>query len=210
MGVFSRYHPSLTSTLEEDPSKPIDPYYLPNFRANDSLLLRDPGLSPTLQKRSFRPNYTSLPSICTVYPLFSRIANYPDSPLFAEDCTPLTPTLYPSSFTHPISPMYPRQPSGSEPSLFTEHMPFTTANSPPKRTTSVHQSGGGKSFHNSPQRPRRLSNTRVRGGSPGSPGSPDPSNELRIEDVISGKDKRTTLMIKNIPNAYQTRFNCDV
>ena len=35
----------------------------------------------------------------------------------------------------------------------------------------------------------------------GSPGSPDPVNELKIADVRSGKDTRTTLMIKNIPNA---------
>lgn len=61
--------------------------------------------------------------------------------------------------------------------------PMVTASSPLKQ-------------HNSPQRPRKLATGRNRGG------SPDPSNELKIEDVISGKDKRTTLMIKNIPNAY--------
>lgn len=133
--------------------------------------------------------------------LILQLDDYQDSPRLRDGTTAATPILFPPSFAaHGLPSPYSRQPSGSEPFLYSDHsMNFPVASSPPKKTTSLSaQTTPNKAIHNSPQRTKRLGNTRGRGGSPS---SPDPSNELRIEDVINGKDKRTTLMIKNIPNA---------
>lgn len=195
---FSYLNSNLYSNYEDDTYHPIDPFYLPSFHSNDRLLSKDQGLSPTIQKRSFRTDFPSLTSNCILFILLFTIVNYQDSSYKPEDPTPLTPILHSTSYsTHQPSPTYLRPPSLSEPSLYEQQSSFTLPSSPPKKQSSFLQSSSSsKSLHNSPQRPKRLA--RPRGGSPG---TPDPSNELKIEDVKNGKDLRTTLMIKNIPNA---------
>lgn len=74
MGGFSHFSPNYRSGLEEDNSYPVDPYYLPSFIKNDSLLMRDQGMSPTLQKRSFRSSYSSLPNLRISFPFFLTIS----------------------------------------------------------------------------------------------------------------------------------------
>ena len=69
----------------------------------------------------------------------------------------------------------------------------------PQRSQRSQRHGTPRTSQSSPQRPNsRYTGNRSRTGSPG---TIDVSNEVRLEDVESGKDRRTTLMIKNIPNA---------
>ena len=196
---FSYLNSNLYSNFEDDTYHRIDPFYLPSFHSSDRLLSKDQGLSPTIQKRSFRTDFPSLTPNCILYIHLFIIVNYQDSSYNPDDPTPLTPILHSTPYSnHQPSPTYLRPPSLSEPSLYEQPPSFTIPSSPPKKQLPFLQpSSSSKSLHNSPQRPKRLA--RPRGGSPC---SSDPSNELKIEDVKNGKDLRTTLMIKNIPNAY--------
>lgn len=128
---------------------------------------------------------------------FFSLDNFSDRSSLFDD-PPHTPLLQSKPS---LSPLRSRPAAGSDSALFdtVPYMWSSPATSPLKKTIPPTT---GK--YNSPQRQRRLTSSRTRGGSPG---SPDPSNELKIEDVISGKDKRTTLMIKNIPNAYSLSFS---
>ena len=77
----------------------------------------------------------------------------------------------------------------------------TQRTSPQRSVQRTQRHGISRASQSSPQRPGgRYSGNRSRTGSPG---TVDVSNEVRLEDVESGKDKRTTLMIKNIPNAFE-------
>lgn len=133
-----------------------------------------------LLSRSLQPTYSSFPQM-SIFSSFFLVDNH---------------SLFEDASQSPFS-LRSRPMSGSDPDLC-EPIPFkwtSPATSPLKQNTP-----SNTAKYQSPQRQRRLTSSRTRGGSPG---SPDTSNELRIEDVISGKDKRTTLMIKNIPNAYR-------
>lgn len=93
----------------------------------------------------------------------------------------------------------------ASPSSIQRMSPSTTRRTSPSslQRTSPHPQrsqryGSSRASQNSPQRTNgRYSSNRSHGTSP----AMKDMNTVHLEDVESGKDKRTTLMIKNIPNA---------
>lgn len=201
------YSPAKPSFLSfEQPSPPVDPFYMPSFRNQSSLSEAyrqhdDRYSSPLL-------NRTLLSDIQSARPSRSRALS--PSPLacrndlslqsdtlsyYGDDL--LTPTRQSRFNALSASPSFARSPALSD-TLPYESRALTPPTTPPTKQVAhaSHTARSDTQTHTSPSRPKR--SMRSRGGSPG---SPDPVNELKIADVRSGKDARTTLMIKNIPNA---------
>ena len=200
---YSLMEPSLYPL--DQPSS-IDPYYTPDFR-NQSL------------SDSFHPhdNFSSLRSRSLLSELSPLRANSSSS-LLSPSQPPLGGlSLLPGDYYHQddflphrpfsvsTSPSFARSPVLADPSHFDcrtdpSHFDCRDASHFDCRAASptLKPPAPYSEPRASPSRPKR--SVRSRGGSPG---APEPINELKIEEVRSGKDKRTTLMIKNIPNAWR-------
>lgn len=203
------YSPAKPSFLSfEQPSPPVDPFYMPNFR-NQSLSEAyrqhdDRYSSPLLNRTLLSDIQSARPSRSRVLSLLSLacrngLSLHPDTLSYYGDDL-LTPTRQSRFNALSASPSFARSPALSD-TLPYESRALTPPTTPPTKHAAhaghaPHSARSDAQTHTSPPRPKR--SMRSRGGSPG---SPDPVNELKIADVRSGKDTRTTLMIKNIPNA---------
>lgn len=170
----------------------IDPYYTPDFH-NQSL---SGSFHQQDNYSSFRSRslFSELPPLHNNPP--SSLLSQPQQPLsglplLPSDYYPQDDLLSHRPFSISTSPSFACSPTRSDPPHAGCQAPSPTRPPPPPRPSH------NEPTHASPSRPKR--STRSRGGSPG---TPEPINELKIDDVRSGKDTRTTLMIKNIPNAW--------
>ena len=174
-------------------SPSVDPHYMPDFR-------RNPQFSDL--------NYGDMDSLNSYFPydndhffsgetyqsprffnsIYSR--SFASSPTFSDSLVGHHEFLSDLD-RHSFGFHSDELPAAVTPTLSTPRPPRT---SPSKRPRQSHSS------RNSPQRGKGSPQVpRARGGSPG---SVEVGNEVNLEAVASGKDRRTTLMIKNIPNAF--------
>ena len=217
---YSLMEPSLYPL--DQPSS-IDPYYTPDFRnqsLSDSFHPHDNFSS--LRSRSLLSELSPLRAnsssslLSPSQPPLGGLSLLPGDYYHQEDFLPHRP------FSVSTSPSFARSPVLADPSHFDSrtdpsHFDCRDASHFDCRTDPSHFDCRDASHFDcraasptlkppapysepraSPSRPKR--SVRSRGGSPG---APEPINELKIEEVRSGKDKRTTLMIKNIPNAWR-------
>lgn len=198
-------------------SEPVDSCYLSNFRKHSLYLDRsctqDGDFFQDYSPMLVQPRRSSLQSddlFSSSFSIFPRA--YSTSPAF------------PRSLYHPevsMPSMSSMQSTTSVPSTISASTVLTASTTSTTSTTSTASTASttsttsaaavalhtpkainqaqAKSATTTPTKQRRLHS---RATSPNKvPSLTDPANVVNLENVLSGKDKRTTLMIKNIPNA---------
>ena len=186
----------------------VDPFYHPDPRKHayysDASFSRDGDFfqdrSPMLltPRRSslqgddlFSSNFPIFPRAYSTSPAFHRTLHQDPSSLSSTSTLSTLPPASPVSLTNP-----PLSPHSIKPASVSSSVaaPLASASVPASFSASVSVPASAPT----PTKPRKLHS---RAGSPNKPNITDPANRVVLENVRSGKDRRTTLMIKNIPNA---------
>ena len=187
----------------------VDPFYHPDPRKHayysDASFSRDGDFfqdrSPMLltPRRSslqgddlFSSNFPIFPRAYSTSPAFHRTLHQDPSSVSSASTLSTLPPASPVSLTNP-----PLSPHSIKPASVSSSVaaPLASASVPASFSGSVSVPASAPT----PTKPRKLHS---RAGSPNKPNITDPANRVVLENVRSGKDRRTTLMIKNIPNAF--------
>lgn len=194
-GQFSnRFHDSYLSQESVDPFYLSDPrkhaYYSDASFSRDGDFFQDRSPMLLTPRRSslqgddlFSSNFPIFPRAYSTSPAFHRTLHQDPSSLSSVSTLSTLPPASPVSLTNPpLSPhsIKPASASASAAAPIASASASASASAP------------------TPTKPRKLHS---RAGSPNKPNITDPANRVVLDNVRSGKDRRTTLMIKNIPNA---------
>ena len=199
---FNRFNESFLSQESVDPFYHSDPrkrsHYLDanfsregDFFQDRSPMLLTPRRSSLQGDDLFSSNFPIFPRAYSTSPAFHRTLHQDPSSLPSASALSSIPPVSPVSLANPpLSPHSLANPPLSPHSLKSPSVPTPLSASVPAPVVSTPIP--------TPTKPRKLHS---RAGSPNKPSVTDPANRVVLENVRSGKDRRTTLMIKNIPNA---------
>ena len=197
---FNRFNDSFLSQESVDPFYHSDPrkrsHYLDanfsrdgDFFQDRSPMLLTPRRSSLQGDDLFSSNFPIFPRAYSTSPAFHRTLHQDASALPSAPTLSTLPPASPVALSNPpLSPHSIKPASVSTPLAAPVAAPVSAPVSAPIASTPTP----------TPTKPRKLHS---RAGSPNKPSITDPANRVVLENVRSGKDRRTTLMIKNIPNA---------
>ena len=183
---FNRFNDSYLGQESVDPFYHSDPrkraYYSDanfsrdgDFFQDRSPMLLTPRRSSLQGDDLFASNFPIFPRAYSTSPAFHRTLHQDPPSLPSASTLSTRPPASPVSLTNP-----PLSPHALKPASVSTAVAAPLASAP------------------TPTKPRKLHS---RAGSPNKTNITDPANRVVLENVRSGKDRRTTLMIKNIPNA---------
>lgn len=187
-------------------SEPVDSCCLSNLRKHSLYLDRsctqDGDFFQDYSPMLVQPRRSSLQSddlFSSSFSIFPRA--YSTSPAFPRSLYPemSMPSVSSMQSTTPVPSTMSSSAVLTASSASTTSSTSSTSTSVALHTPKAVSQTQAKSAATTPTKQRRLHS---RATSPNkAPSLADPANIVVLENVLSGKDKRTTLMIKNIPNA---------